>query len=134
MQKINLRWRNGTGITNYVSRVEDFLGFIYLIELENGEYYVGRKQFGLKEAMDGLKTIGESTVAAVKQYSDLQTKSLEKLYSLSSSQSQPLDLQKRMESSIQELISTQTKVLTGALKGLEEQTKWMKKTLNSSDA
>ena len=73
--------------------------------------------FGLKEAMDGLKTIGESTVAAVKQYSDLQTKSLEKLYSLSSSQSQPLDLQKRMESSIQELISTQTKVLTGALKG-----------------
>ena len=34
--------------------------------------------FGLKEAMDGLKTIGESTVAAVKQYSDLQTKSLEK--------------------------------------------------------
>ena len=89
--------------------------------------------FGLKEAMDGLKTIGESTVAAVKQYSDLQTKSLEKLYSLSSSQSQPLDLQKRMESSIQELISTQTKVLTGALKGLEEQSKWMKKTLNSSD-
>jgi len=90
--------------------------------------------FGLKEAMDGLKTIGESTVAAVKQYSDLQTKSLEKLYLLSSSQSQPLDLQKRMESSIQELISTQTKVLTGALKGLEEQSKWMKKTLNSSDA
>ena len=90
--------------------------------------------FGLKEAMDGLKTIGESTVAAVKQYSDLQTKSLEKLYSLSSSQSQPLDLQKRMESLIQELISTQTKVLTGALKGLEEQSKWMKKTLNSSDA
>ena len=90
--------------------------------------------FGLKEAMDGLKTIGESTVAAVKQYSDLQTKSLEKLYSLSSSQNQPLDLQKRMESSIQELISTQTKVLTGALKGLEEQSKWMKKTLNSSDA
>ena len=90
--------------------------------------------FGLKEAMDGLKTIGESTVVAVKQYSDLQTKSLEKLYSLSSSQSQPLDLQKRMESSIQELISTQTKVLTGALKGLEEQSKWMKKTLNSSDA
>ena len=90
--------------------------------------------FGLKEAMDGLKTIGESTVAAVKQYSDLQTKSLEKLYSLSSSKSQPLDLQMRMESSIQELISTQTKVLTGALKGLEEQSKLMKKTLNSSDA
>lgn len=48
MQKINLRWKNGTGITNYVSRVEDFLGFIYLIELENGEYYVGRKQFWAK--------------------------------------------------------------------------------------
>ena len=90
--------------------------------------------FGLKEAMDGLKTIGESTVAAVKQYSDLQTKSLEKLYLLSSSQSQPLDLQKRMESSIQELISTQTKVLTGALKGLEEQSKWTKKMLNSLNA
>mgnify|MGYP003647999979 CR=1 FL=1 len=90
--------------------------------------------FGLKEAMDGLKTIGESTVAAVKQYSDLQTKSLEKLYSLSSSQSQPLDLQKRMESSIQELISTQTKVLTGALKGLEEQSKWTQKMMSSSTA
>ena len=48
MQKINLRWKNGTGITNYVSRIEDFLGFIYLIELENGEYYVGRKQFWAK--------------------------------------------------------------------------------------
>ena len=48
MEKINLRWKNGTGITNYVSRVEDFLGFIYLIELENGEYYVGRKQFWAK--------------------------------------------------------------------------------------
>ena len=90
--------------------------------------------FGLKEAMDGLKTIGESTVAAVKQYSDLQTKSLEKLYSLSSSQSQPLDLQKRMESSIQELISTQTKVLTGALKGLEEQSKWTQKMMSNSSA
>ena len=48
MLKSNLRWKNATNITNYVSRLEDFLGFIYLIEMENGEYYVGRKQFWAK--------------------------------------------------------------------------------------
>ena len=48
MLKNNLRWKNATNITNYVSRLEDFLGFIYLIEMENGEYYVGRKQFWAK--------------------------------------------------------------------------------------
>lgn len=48
MKLTNLRWKNATGITNYVSRLDDFLGFIYLIELENGEYYVGRKQFWAK--------------------------------------------------------------------------------------
>jgi len=90
--------------------------------------------FGLKEAMDGLKMIGDNTVAAVKQYSALQNVLLERLYSLSLSPNQPLDLQKHMESSIQGLISTQTKVLTGALKGLEEQSKWTKKMLNSLNA
>ena len=48
MQKSDLRWKNATGITNYVSRLGEFLGFIYLIEMENGEYYVGRKQFWAK--------------------------------------------------------------------------------------
>jgi len=87
--------------------------------------------FGLNEAMAGLKAIGENTVAAVKQYNDLQNKSLEKLFSAYSNLSQPSDTQKHMLSSIQELISTQTKVLTGALKGLEEQSKQMQKTLSS---
>jgi len=90
--------------------------------------------FGLKEAMDGLKTIGEGTVAAVKQYSALQNVLLERLYSQYSSPSQLLDSQKHMQSSIQELISTQTKVLTGALKALEEQSKLMQKTMNSFPA
>lgn len=48
MKLNNLKWKNATGITNYVNRLDDFLGFIYLIELENGEYYVGRKQFWAK--------------------------------------------------------------------------------------
>lgn len=43
-----LTWKNATGITNYVNRLEDFLGFIYLIEMKNGDYYVGRKQFWAK--------------------------------------------------------------------------------------
>ena len=90
--------------------------------------------FGLKEAMDGLKMIGDNTVAAVKQYSALQNVLLERLYSQYSSPSQLLDSQKHMQSSIQELISTQTKVLTGALKALEEQSKLMQKTMNSFPA
>ena len=48
MPRTDLQWKNATGITNYQSRLEDFLGFIYLIEMKNGEYYVGRKQFWAK--------------------------------------------------------------------------------------
>lgn len=48
MPRNDLQWKNATGITNYKSRLEDFLGFIYLIEMKNGEYYVGRKQFWAK--------------------------------------------------------------------------------------
>lgn len=48
MPRTDLQWKNATGITNYKSRLDDFLGFIYLIEMKNGEYYVGRKQFWAK--------------------------------------------------------------------------------------
>ena len=48
MPRNDLQWKNATGITNYKSRLDDFLGFIYLIEMKNGEYYVGRKQFWAK--------------------------------------------------------------------------------------
>lgn len=48
MQTNSLRWKNATGIRDYEKRLDDFLGFIYLIEMENGEYYVGRKQFWAK--------------------------------------------------------------------------------------
>ena len=71
-------WKNASGITNYKARLEEFLGFIYLIEMENGEYYVGRKQFWAKrgsgwvendwrEYCSSSKTIQRSTEQIVRK-------------------------------------------------------------------
>jgi hypothetical protein len=41
---MTLKWKNETGI-NYEEDLEQYLGFVYEIELKDGRYYVGRKQF-----------------------------------------------------------------------------------------
>jgi len=90
--------------------------------------------FGLKEEMDGLKTIGENTAALVKQYNETQKALNEKLFSAYLSQSLQSDMQKHMRSLILEPISIQKEVLTGALKALEEQSSLMKRILSNSIA
>lgn len=42
-----LEWKNNTGI-DIDNNPEDYLGFIYEIELNTGEFYVGRRQFWYK--------------------------------------------------------------------------------------
>ena len=41
-------WENCTGIPDLFDKLDDYLGFIYLMELEDGRYYIGRKQFWTK--------------------------------------------------------------------------------------
>jgi len=89
---------------------------------------------GLKEALDGLKMIGENTAALVKQYNEMQKQLNEKLFSAYLNQSLQSDTQKHMRSLILEPISIQKEVLTGALKALEEQSSLMKKMLSNSIA
>jgi hypothetical protein len=40
-------WNNLTGL-DYETDMQDYLGFIYRLELDDGRYYIGRKQFWSK--------------------------------------------------------------------------------------